>query len=112
MYTREDADAFVEAWTTRDADSIVYFLRPVPPADEYVKVGVTTKGRLTNRVHDIQIGIPHDLEVEATISGDKRLEFQIHKYLKKAKKHKRGEWFELSRDDVQRVVAKFERRDK
>ena len=74
----------------------VYAIRMV--GTQYVKVGKTSN--INNRLDDLTIGSPYDLEVLFNIDTFNigKIEQRVHKMLHD--KHVKGEWFELSNTDI------------
>jgi len=79
--------------------SRIYFIR----CNEFVKIGYSkdTKKRLSG----LQSSNPYKLSIEAELEGDIHLERLIHDDLEG--KHYSGEWFKLSKSEVEQVVSRF-----
>ena len=82
---------------------LVYFIR----CGDFIKIGRSDSMQLSNRLSSLQIGNPYNLHIEAMVPGGKELEYQLHQILKKRKRHTRGEWYKLSKkqvDDIFKVI--------
>jgi hypothetical protein len=66
---------------------------------DVVKIGFT-EGDIEARVQGLQTGSAFRLRVEALLSGDRKMEKCLHEHF--AEKRMCGEWFSLSKDDVQK----------
>lgn len=84
----------------------VYFLRA--GKSDFVKIGRAVSIR--SRLKTLQTGNPFELKLEAWIEThdthvSTRLEASIHKHARD--KNFRGEWFRLSRPEVDAIINKF-----
>src|SRR3954468_23268733 len=70
---------------------IVYFVQIDNGPDSPVKIGVTTKRGLGNRLSGIQVCCPYKLRLLATMNGDYRDEERLHHSFRHARVM--GEWF-------------------
>lgn len=80
-------------------DDWVYFVRCGP----YVKIGVAGQGRLHDRLAELQVGNPEHLSLLGIMRGGHRVEHQLHR--RWARNRRRGEWFLLTMDLAQFIVA-------
>lgn len=74
-----------------DRVSIVYFI--YASGTRLVKIGVSTKQRLPNRLIELQCGNPDELVLLGYMDGDTERETLLHGMF--AAQHHRGEWFRL-----------------
>lgn len=80
----------------------VYLLR----ADNgLVKIGKT--GKITKRIYQLSIQLPYETELIHTIKTDDMDELERHLHEIFAAKRKRGEWFELSEEDITSIKQNF-----
>ena len=80
--------------------SFVYFIR----CNEFVKIGFSTNN-LIKRFEAIQCGNPYKLELEFIMPGGKIEEGELHKKFKHIKK--RGEWYILTKKEVEKIVTDY-----
>lgn len=68
----------------------------------FYKIGIASDAR--ERFFSIQVGNPYDLEMvgQYQIHSDwiRHFEFLVHKKFSELGKHVRGEWFRLSKEDL------------
>ena len=75
---------------------MIYAIRAI--GTEYVKFGYTGEAEAKSRLRDLQVGSPHELQLIASGPGELALERKIHRRLKKAGEHVRGEWFTYGKE--------------
>lgn len=82
----------------------VYFVNAV--GTDLFKVGFTA-GDTRARIRSLQTACPYDLEVYDTIihPDAQAIEREIHQKL--SGYHRRGEWFEVDRNVIDRVIAEY-----
>jgi hypothetical protein len=79
----------------------VYFIEADMPGSP-VKIGWTNR-RPEERLIDLRVGTPVALHLLGVIPGDEHLEAMLHRHF--ADHHVRGEWFSLTREDVEKLLA-------
>jgi hypothetical protein len=72
--------------------------------DGYCKIG-TTRNDPHLRLKQMQTGNPHELTLMAAIPGGEAVEVALHEEF--ANKRVRGEWFQLTHDDVISIALRF-----
>lgn len=83
---------------------MVYIIRK--KGTEFVKIGFTkSKQSLRGRLKTLQTSSPEKLVIEATMDGGRTKEKFLHYAC--IQRHVRGEWFELSADDVERLITRY-----
>lgn len=73
--------------------SIIYFIRCNAP-QAFIKIGIARE--LANRLSMLQIGCPYDIDVVATMPGNRAAEAALHERF--AHLRERGEWFREAPD--------------
>lgn len=68
--------------------------------DGYCKIGYT-RGSPRERLSQLQVGSPHEMTLMSITPGDLQTEADLHRAF--ASKRVRGEWFELTIEDIQWV---------
>jgi hypothetical protein len=72
----------------------VYFIQVIKTGD--IKIGFSTN--IKSRIHTLQTSIPESIKLLGFISGDLKLEKELHKKFKHLKK--RGEWFHCDKSII------------
>jgi len=78
---------------------MIYFIRE--EGGEFVKIGYTSHSDPSQRLHDLQIGNPRTLIIEATEKGNISREAYLHGKFDQYRQ--RGEWFYYSKE-IQRYT--------
>lgn len=81
---------------------MLYFIRA--EGTLMVKIGYTKEKTAKNRKNHLQCGCPHALFVEATCHGSLSDELAIHKALRNRQVREGGEWFYLTKDEVNKII--------
>lgn len=78
-----------EAERNYDGSCVLYFAQ----AGEYgpIKIGITSAGRLSRRIEELQNGCPWRVELRKVVAGSRRLERALHRTA--APWRMNGEWF-------------------
>ena len=72
----------------------------------FVKIGYTKNNQtLEKRLKNLKGSCPFKLFVEAKMNGSKLKERCLHSFC--ISRHQSGEWFNLSQEEVQRMVKKY-----
>jgi hypothetical protein len=83
---------------------MIYVIRS--NGSEFVKIGFTkSKETLAKRLKSLSACSPFKLKVEALMNGSKLKERCLHSFC--ISRHHNGEWFRLSKEEVQRFVEKY-----
>src|SRR5712664_604855 len=77
---------------------VIYVAR----CQEFYKIGYTQSDPV-KRLSSLQTGSPYRIELLGTTSGSQEDEQRLHEFF--APKRERGEWFRLTSDDVQSILA-------
>lgn len=103
----EEATPFYETYTSKDTSKEKYqFLYLIQQkGTNLYKIGVTSN--LNNRIQQLKIGNPDEIEFVAhrKIRDPYKAERFLHLYFRE--KLVRGEWFELSKKDIQTLINNF-----
>lgn len=82
---------------------MIYFIREA--CSGWVKVGwCQDAASFGSRLDTYKTNCPGEVSIVRVIDGDKSVELDVHALL--ADKHKRGEWFDASDEDIAAVVAR------
>lgn len=84
-------------------EGFIYFVRPSRASGALTKIGFASD--LKKRLQSLQIGSPEPLEIIAAAPADKSEEHMLHEFF--AAKRVRGEWFDLTDDDLVSASAQL-----
>lgn len=99
--------------TERSSEGVVYVLENAAFATEVVKIGMTGQRDWTERIKNLNGGVPlpFTCAIAYRVSDMRRVEKFLHETFHHAKKHWRGEFFEVEAWRVAQVLRLFDGED-